>query len=121
MQKCLNEEHAYLSRKFKKYTSWWIGTFLFVGLSVGLLTASILCDTLTYLQQSVMLEIGLMLCIFIVLFIIFPLIIRLILNCFFRTRCRDSGLKNLPLSYRPSPPSSRAPKWALKSFRETMV
>lgn len=120
MQAFLNEEHTYLSRKFKKYTSYWIGSFLFVSLSVGLLTTSILCDTLTHLQQSIMLEIGLLLCIFIVVFIILPAILRLVLNCLFKRRPISTGVKNLPLSYKP-PPNSPAPRWALKSFRQTMA
>jgi hypothetical protein len=58
-------------------------------------------------------------------FVVVPICMRLILNCLFKVRRIGTGLKNLPLSYRssvqPAPPNSPAPRWALKSFRETMA
>ena len=123
MQSFLNEEHSYFSKKFRKYPSYWLSLILIIGLAVGLLTTSIICNTFTLVQQNIMLSVGLLLCVFIVLFIGIPATLRLILNCFFRIREREknSGLKNLPLSYIPPPPNSPAPRWALKSFRETMA
>lgn len=125
MQTFLNEEHAHFSREFK-HPAWLLGLIVFTGGSVAMVATAFLCGTLTYLQQSILLQIGLIFCVFLAVFIGIPFIMRLVLNIIFRTRrIQSSGLKNLPLSYRPRstppPPNSPAPRWALKSFRETMA
>jgi hypothetical protein len=120
LQKFLNEEHAHFSRLFRK-PLWGLALFVFVAGSVAMATTGILCTTLTYLQQSVLMELGLIFCCFITLFIVCPLCMRLTLNCLFRVRRLSTGVKNLPLGYIPPPPNSPAPRWALKSFRETMA
>ena len=120
LQKFLNEEHAHFSRLFRK-PLWALALFVFIAGSVAMATTGILCTTLTYLQQSVLMELGLIFCCFITLFIVCPLCMRLTLNCLFRVRHLSTGVKNLPLGYIPPPPNSPAPRWALKSFRETMA
>lgn len=121
MQRFLNEEHAYFSREFK-HPLWLVGLIMFTVGSVAMVVTAFLCDTLTYLQQSILLQIGLIFCVFLAVFIGVPFIMRLVLNMIFRTRpIQSSGLKNLPLHYTPPPPNSPPPSWALKSFRETMI
>lgn len=120
MQKFLNEEHDHFLRVFRK-PIWGLVLFLFVTGSVGMTVAGILSTSLSYLEQTIFLELGLISCFFLVLFVVIPFIMRLVLNCLFRTRSiKATGIKNLPLGYIPPPPG-KAPRWALKSFRETMA
>ena len=120
MQKFLNEEHRHFSREFK-HPLWLVGLLVFTGGSVAMVVTAFLCDTLTYLQESILLQIGLIFCVFLAVFVVTPYIMRVILNSLFKTRRLSTGLKNLPLHYSPPPPNSPPPRWALKSFRETMA
>jgi hypothetical protein len=124
MQKFLNEEHARYSRLFRKPV-WALALFVLVSASVSMAATGILCTTLTSLEQILLLEFGLIFSCFLAVFVVVPICMRLILNCLFKVRRIGTGLKNLPLSYRssvqPAPPNSPAPRWALKSFRETMA
>jgi len=122
MQKFLNEEHEYFSRKFRKYTSWWVCSFLILSICIGFTTAAIVSDRLTSLQQTVFLQIGILLSFFVVVLVILPSVLRVILNCIFKVTSKRKGIiKNSPLSLIPSSPNSLRPKLALKSFRQTMV
>ena len=120
MQKFLNEEHARYSRLFRKPV-WALALFVLVSASVSMAATGILCTTLTSLEQILLLEFGLILCCFLAVFVVVPICMRLILNILFKVRRIGTGLKNLPLGYIPPAPNSPAPRWALKSFRETMV
>ena len=116
MQKFLNEEHARYSRLFRKPV-WAMALFVFVSASVSMTVTGILCRTLTSLEQIMLLELGLIFCCFLAVFVLVPICMRLILNCLFKVRRIGTGLKNLPLSYRSS--QKPAPRWALKSSRKT--
>ena len=120
MQKFLNEEHRHFSQLLRN--PWRaLALFVFTVASVAMVIIAFLCDTLTLLQQNILLELGLLFCCFLVVFLIIPSIMRLVLNIVFKTRSLGTGVKNLPLGYIPPPPNSPAPRWALKSFRETIV
>ncbi len=118
MQKFLNEEHARYSRLFRKPV-WAMALFVLVSASVSMAATGILCTTLTSLEQILLLEFGLIFSCFLAVFVVVPICMRLILNCLFKVRRIGTGLKNLPLSYRS--PQKPAPRWALKSFRETVA
>ena len=125
MQKFLNKEHACFIQFFRN-PLWALALFIFLAASVSMTATVFLCDTLTYLQQSILLQLGIISCLFIAVFLVIPICMRLILNCLFKVRRIGTGLKNLPLSYnihlqKPAPPNSPAPRWALKSFRQTMA
>ena len=125
MQKFLNKEHTYFIQFFRN-PLWALALFIFIAASVSMVAIVFLYDTLTYLQQSILLQLGIIACLFIGVFLVIPVCMRLILNCLFKVRRIGTGLKNLPLSYniqsqKPAPPNSPAPRWALKSFRETMA
>ena len=125
MQKFLNEEYTSFSRIFRK-PAWGVALCIFVAASVGMAAVGIFCPGLTYLQQSILMELGLIFCCFLTAFGLIPLCMRFVLNSIFKIkRIKSTGVKNLPLGYRPyqnpPPPNSPAPRWALKSFRETMA
>jgi hypothetical protein len=122
MQKFLNEEHARYSHLFRKPV-WSLALFVLISASVSMVVIGILCTTLTSLEQIILLELGLISCCFLTVFLVVPICMRLILNYLFKVRQIGTGLKNLPLSYRssvqPAPPNSPRPRWALKSSRKT--
>jgi len=120
MQKFLNEQHILFSNDMRKPICQ-LALFLFIAASITMTVVAILSTNLSLLGQNILLGIGIICCCFIIIVLGVPFIMRLVLNCLFRTRPIRTGIKNLPLSYIPPPPNSPAPRWALKSFRETMA
>jgi len=137
MQKCLNEDATYFSKKFKKHP--WIAVIivLFVLSGITTLTVSLLCNIkfpCTNDQQNYALFFGMNMCLASTIFILLPFLLTGIINCIYydtivepvlpivrtrsplqsRPRSRSKSTEKTP----PSPKLRPIPKHASKSFKE---
>ena len=119
MQKCLNKEYI---EEIKCLSNPACCTLLLLMLLVACTfpIVGIYCFTgwtCPPYMGLVFLEIGIIIDIFIVMFIITPCFVRLLLNC-----CYDPDEdQDLDIDKDPKPPKTKAPKTAYKSFSETVT
>jgi len=89
MQEFLNEDFLYFKKKFNKYPSMLLTLLLFIALGIMMMILPFYCNISYPCSKSVldfMLYSGTLICLFTLVFILTPLILRQWVNCIYRKK-----------------------------------